>query len=127
MLLPPFCWCSVASGRALTLLLLAALTGCSSPIRKDAPLVGRWSTGCVMSQLGPSMSRYTFRSDETFDASFAMLFMRLTDTGSYRVDGDVITFTGKSKAWTMRFDFKGDHLMLRDSDTYTLHKIGNAK
>lgn len=81
----------------------------------------------MMSQLGPSMSRYTFRSDETFDASFTTWFMRLTDTGSYRIDGDTITFTGKSKTSAMHFTFDGDHLILRDSDTYTLHKIGNAK
>src|ERR1051325_5873150 len=99
-----------------TLLLMTALVGCSSPIRKDAPLVGRWSSGCVMSQVGPSMSRYTFRSDETFDASLTLWFMRFADSGSYRVDGDTITLLGKIKTSTMRFDFDGDHLILGDSD-----------
>ena len=111
-----------------TPLMLLALVGCSSPIRSDRPLVGRWSTGCVMSQLGPSMSRFTFHSDETCHVSFTAWFMRLSDSGTYRVDGDTITIQGKRKTSTMRFTFDGDHLILREpADTFRLHKIGNAR
>jgi len=81
-----------------------------------------------MSQLGPSMVRYTFRSDETCDASFTTWFMRLNDSGTYRVDGDTITLQGERKTTTSQFSFDGDHLILRDTgDTFHLHKIGDAR
>jgi|GEM_PF-5178857 len=113
--------------RFIILLFVLTMTACASPIQKDAPLVGRWSTGFVMSQLGPSITRYTFRSDNTFHLSFTTWFMRASDSGSYHSHGEVITLTGEQKTLTLRFHFEGDDLVLRDSDTYHLHKIGNAK
>lgn len=117
-----------AMHRYITFFMLLTLVGCSSPIRSGRPLVGRWSTGCVMSQLGPSMSRFTFRSDQTCDVSFTAWFMRLSDCGTYRVDGDTIILQGRRKTSTMRFTFDGDHLLLREpGETFRLHKIGNAR
>ena len=70
----------------------------------------------------------TARSDETCDMSFTAWFMRLSDSGTYRVDGDTITLQGKRKISTMSFKFHGDHLILTEpGDTFRLHKIGNAR
>ena len=113
--------------RFMILLFVLTMTACASPIQKDAPLVGRWSTGFVMSQLGPRMTRYTFRSDNTFDLSFTTWFMRASDSGPYHSDAETITLIGEQKTSTLRLHFDGDDLVLRDSDTYRLHKIGNAK
>ena len=115
--------------RLIELVTLLALVGCSSPIRNDAPLVGRWSTGCVMSQLGPSMTRYTFRSDQTFDSSFTTYwFLRLGASGIYVVEGDRLRFQTPDKTNTARLHFDGDHLVIQQgSDTFRLHKIGNAQ
>ena len=114
--------------RFIALLFLLVLVGCSSPIRKDAPLVGRWSTGCVMSQLGPSMTRYTFRSDQTFDLSFTASFFRLSGSGTYRIEDDRLLLTSPQKTNTARFGFDGDHLVIREgADTFRLHKIGDAR
>src|SRR5882724_2494570 len=111
------------------MLLFVAGAGCSSPIRKDAPLIGRWSTGCAMSQLGPSMTRYTFRSDQTFTGSFTTCwFLRLGGSGTYAVEGDRLRLQTTDRTNTARFYFDGDHLVIHEgSDTFRLRKLGDAK
>src|SRR4051794_37326622 len=101
---------------------LALLSGCSSSHPTSAnPLVGRWSTGAVLNQLGPSMTRYTFRSDYTFGASFTAFF-RASTGGKYRTDGDQIVVETQQRTNTARFHFDGDHLVIQErSDTYRLH------
>jgi hypothetical protein len=74
------------------------------------------------------MSRFTFNSNETCEVSFTAWFIRLGDSGTYRVDGDTITIQGKRKTSTMRFRFDGDQLILREpGDAFRLHKIGDAR
>ena len=81
-----------------------------------------------MSQLGPSMTRYTFRSDQTFDGTFTAWFIRLGGSGTYLVEGERLILQTPDKTNTARFQFDEDHLVIHEgSDTFRLHKIGNAK
>ena len=81
-----------------------------------------------MSQLGPSMTRYTFQSDQTFDLSFTAWFFRMSGSGTYRIEDDRLLFETPQKTNTARFSFDGDHLVIRErADTFRLHKIGDAR
>src|SRR5690349_17541885 len=115
--------------RIVVIALLLLLAGCSTP-RPSAnqdPLVGKWSTGRIMSQLGPSRTRVTFRSDHTFSMSSRAFFIPFRNRGTYRVDGAKILFEGKHPH-SMGFHFEGEHLILTEpGDTFTLHRTGNAR
>jgi hypothetical protein len=110
---------------------LAFLLSCSTSNRPaTGPLVGRWSTGCSMGQLGPSMTRYTFRSDYTFDVSFTAWFLclRLGRSGTYVVEGDRLLLQTPHKTNEIRFSFDGDDLVLKERlKTFRLHRIGRAE
>ena len=81
-----------------------------------------------MSQLGPSMTRYTFRSDQTFNLSYTAWFFRISGSGTYRIEDNRLLFATPQKTNTARFSFDGDRLVIREGvDTFHLHKIGDAR
>lgn len=110
--------------RLVTAAGLALLIGCATSHPPSAhPLIGRWSTDEVMSQLGPSTTTYTFRSDGTFDLSFAA-FVGLSTSGRYSTDGDTITFRTQQKTSKARFHFDGGVLVVEErTDVFRLHRM----
>jgi len=63
--------CIESSGNFSAIFVLAlSLSGCASSPRSSVvganPLAGRWSTGCALSQAGPSVTKVTLKPDGTY-------------------------------------------------------------
>jgi hypothetical protein len=116
--------------KILTLALaLIAVTGCSSSqlpglaarrwhCDRDDRLVGTWSTGLAMSQLGPGSERVIYNCDCTYEGRSTILLLifpiRATETGWYTAaNGLLVTEGGQfSSRSEMRYHFEGKTLVV---------------
>jgi hypothetical protein len=122
---------------------LLVLLGCASSsgsgaVRADLgippALLGRWSTGLQMSQLGPSVVRLTLRPDGSCELRFHSVFIHLGTRGTCRTEGDKLLLE-KTKCpvedapclVALRFELDRDHLVITEESgaVYRYHRIGH--
>jgi hypothetical protein len=109
------------------------LTGCASTLlpdldarrwqcRRDDRLAGTWSSGVVMSQLGPGFERVTYNCDCSYKARSLILMLVIPlggiQTGWYTSsEGVLVTESGR---WTVplriesSYRFEGDRLVVQE-------------
>ena len=80
-------------------------------------IIGEWRTGEVLSQLGPSVTAYTFNSNGTF--SVATTFTQggmpaMSATGTYSVITNRIVMVGRRRTNSAAFAFEGETLVLNE-------------
>ncbi len=113
----------------LTVGFLILLTACSSitppPSQATSPIVGRWTTGSQMSQIGPSITKLTLNADGTFVLRFRSFLLWGSDRGTYRVEGNRLFLDGKKCACVDTFTLGADVLVVveESGDTFRYHRI----
>lgn len=112
--------------------------GCGLQVPRDplAPFVGDWESEPVLSQLGTAVYRLSLRPDSTFELSADMKSMRelaaqqgktlppITSSGTFRIEGNTITFSKPAKPSVDTFRFEGGCLILTEHgrETYRYHR-----
>jgi hypothetical protein len=105
------------------------LTACSSitptPPQATSPIVGRWTTGGQMSQIGPSVTKLSLNADGTFVLCFRSFLLWGSDRGKYRVEGNRLFLDGKKCACVDTFTLDGDTLVVveESGDTFRYHRV----
>ena len=96
-------------------ILLVSLLSCHRATT-DSTLIGKWKTDTVMSQLGPSVTEFTFREDGTFalSTSFTWAIPTITAGGQYRIKGNEIIMFTPEKESTATFSFEGHDVLIID-------------
>jgi hypothetical protein len=103
--------------RVLLFSLLASLLACHHATT-DRTLLGQWKTDTVMSQLGPSVTAFTFREDGTFTVStrFKTPVPAITASGQYRIEGNRLVMFLPETESAATFSFESDDVLIIDEE-----------
>jgi hypothetical protein len=97
---------------------------------RDDRLVGTWSSGAVMSQLGPGFERVTYDCDCTYKARSLILMLVIplggTQTGWYTSSGDKLITESSGVTAPLRLEssyrFEGDRLVVQQGTVTTRYR-----
>ena len=122
----------------LVIVISAILSSCSSEseqtrdistqikrqkIKKESEVVnpkilGEWTTGKVLSQLGESITQYRFNNDGSFTITTTLIQMnqKLSGKGSFETNGDQLILKSPNKESKSTYYFEGNDLIIIESD-----------
>ena len=78
-------------------------------------IIGEWRTGKVLSQLGPSVTAYTFNTNSTFRVATTFTqgaMPAMGATGTYSVVTNRIFMVARGRTNSAAFTFEGETLVL---------------
>lgn len=118
-------WWRVVAAGVVGGALLAVLASChtlggpageppaSAACEPDESLTGVWKD-FRMSQLGPAWVRLVLRCDCTYGMRIQLLWMRVRESGVYRVDGEELVFEREAGETRWPFEVGGGRLSLEE-------------
>ena len=80
-------------------------------------IIGEWRTGEVLSQLGPSITAYTFSTNSTFRVATTFTQGGMTAmgaTGTYSVVTNRVFMVARGRTNSAAFTFEGETLVLNE-------------
>ena len=80
-------------------------------------IIGEWQTGEVLSQLGPSVSTYTFNTNGTFRVATRFtqgLMPAMSGSGTYTVTTNKIFMVGRGRTNAATDTFEGKTLVINE-------------
>lgn len=77
-------------------LLVCLAIACGGRASSDPKLIGDWETDKTLGKLSESITRYTFRSNGSYEVSTTLIQLRqeLSAAGDYRTEGNRLIVTG---------------------------------
>ncbi len=93
-------------------------------------IIGEWSTGEVLSQLGPSVTSYTFARDGSFTAATQFtqgLIPNMSKAGTYRATTNTITMTLGERTKTASYYFEGSTLVIDEGIPSKVFRLTKKK
>ena len=103
------------------------LTLCRGLAADTNSIIGEWRTGMVLSQLGPSVTTYTFNTNGTFRVAMTLTqgtLPAIGATGTYTVVANRIIKVVRGRTNSSAFSFEGKTLVLKEgaSEVFRLTK-----
>ena len=117
--------------KALTLIItgfVLTLAGIASG--QTNSLVGVWSTGEVLSQLGPSVTSFTFDTNGSFTVATKFTQGQIPDmsaTGTYHVTTNTITMITGTRTNTDSYSFEGSTLVIDEGRPSKVFRLTRKK
>jgi len=107
----------------LAVLLLAGCASSSLPVERieaarcsvDGRLTGTWKSYRT-SQVGPTWMRFTFGCDCTYSSRVQLLWMRISERGTYHFeDGAIVTERPEGETTRLPFTLEDERLLLEEA------------
>ena len=117
-------------GKMKAVLLSIALSVAGLAHGQTNSIVGEWSTSEILSQLGPSVTSYSFTASGSFTVTTKFTHGQIPDmsaTGTYHATANTITLVADSRTNTASYHFESATLVIDEGRPSKIFRLTKKK